>query len=144
MGYLEYAKKAVRGSVKLSQKWIIKNKVRGKIKIFCIGAPKTGTTSLKYAMKELGFVVGDQRTAEKMVDEWARRDFKKIIKYCRTAEFFQDAPFSFDYTYVVLDQVFKNCKFILTIRDSPEQWYNSLVSFQAKKWGKDGKVPTKK
>lgn len=116
----------------------------GRPKIFGIGANKTGTTSLKIAMKELGFTVGNQRSAENLIDDWARRDFTRIIRYCKTAEFFQDVPFSLDFTYVVLDHTFKGSKFILTIRDSPDQWYHSLVRFHSRMWGKnDGNPPTK-
>tara|TARA_R110002096_G_scaffold432801_1_gene650228 strand:- start:3901 stop:4608 length:708 start_codon:yes stop_codon:yes gene_type:complete len=115
----------------------------GKPKIFGIGNNKTGTTSLKAAMEELGYIVGHQRTAEKLMGQWAKRDFKKIVDYCRSAEFFQDIPFSKPYTFVVLDYEFPNSKFILTVRDTPEQWYNSLTKFHAKKWGKDGRIPTK-
>lgn len=122
------------------------NRIRltGKPRIFGIGANKTGTTSLKAGMQELGFIVGDQHTAENLIDDWAKRDFKRIIKYCKTAEFFQDVPFSLPYTYIVLDQVFKGSKFILTVRNSPEDWYNSLVRFHSKIWGKgDGTPPNK-
>lgn len=123
------------------------NRIRlaGKPRIFGIGANKTGTTSLKAAMQELGFVVGNQRTAENLIDDWAKRDFRRIIQYCKTAEFFQDLPFSLNYTYIVLDQVFKDSKYILTVRNSPEDWYNSLVRFHSKRWGKgDGIPPNKK
>lgn len=115
----------------------------GKQKIFGIGLNKTGTTSLKVAMDELGFIVGHQRTGEKLMEDWIKRNFKPVVKYCKTAQFFQDAPFSKPYTYVVLDHEFPNSKFILTVRDSAEQWYNSLTKFHAKKWGKDGRLPTK-
>lgn len=115
----------------------------GKTKIFGIGRNKTGTTSLKLAMKELGFIVGHQRTAENLIFDWAKRDFKQIVSYCKTAEFFQDVPFSKPFTFVVLDHEFLGSKFILTIRDSPEQWYNSVVKFQSKKWGLNGRIPTK-
>lgn len=118
-------------------------KVRGKQKIFCIGLNKTGTTSMKVAMKELGFAVGDQRSAEMLVDDWARRDFRRLIRYCRSAQFFQDVPFSYPFTYIAIDQAFPGSKFILTVRDTPEQWYKSLTRFHAKKWGKDGRIPTK-
>ena len=122
---------------------LIKIRIRNKPKIFGIGNNKTGTTSLKTAMKNLGYVVGEQRPAERMLEDWAQRDFKRIVKHCLTGEFFQDFPFSKPYTFVVLDHEFPSSKFILTVRDSPEQWYNSLTKFHAKKWGKGGRVPTK-
>lgn len=114
-----------------------------KPKIFGIGNNKTGTTSLKITMKDLGFRIGDQRKAERMLQNYAVRDFKPLTKYCKSAEFFQDFPFSKPFTYIALDQAFPNSKFILTVRDSPEQWYNSLTKFHAKLWGKEGRIPTK-
>ncbi len=118
-------------------------KVVGKPKIFCIGRNKTGTTSFAKAMKDLGFVVGYQHDAERFVKEYKNRDFRKIIKYCKTAQVFQDFPFSCSETYKYLDKAFPNSKFILTIRDSAKQWYNSVVSFATKLNGKGGRIPTK-
>lgn len=113
-------------------------------KVFCIGRNKTGTTSLKVAMQEFGYKVGEQREAELLHKDWAKRDFSKIIKYCESAEFFQDVPFSLPFTYVVLDHFFPNSKFILTVRDSAEQWFNSLTKFHSKLWGKNGReLPVK-
>ncbi|MDR5590581.1 sulfotransferase [Christiangramia sp. SM2212] len=117
--------------------------VYNKPKIFGIGANKTGTTSLKAAMDDLGFIVGDQRKGELLLEDWAHRDFSNIIKLCRQGQFFQDVPFSLPNTYVILDNTFPNSKFILTVRDSAEQWYNSITKFHGKKWGKDGQIPTK-
>jgi len=112
----------------------------GKQKIFCIGLNKTGTTSLKKEMAHQGYLIGNQRQAELLFDDWVKRDFSRLIKYCRTAQFFQDAPFSYPYTYIAVDQYFKDSKFILTIRDDAEEWYNSLIRFHSKIWG-DGKMP---
>lgn len=110
----------------------------GKPKIFCIGKNKTGTTSLKAAMAELQYRVGVQRDAELLIHDWAIRDFRRIVRYCRSAEFFQDVPFSYPYTFIAMDQAFKGSKFILTVRDNPEQWYNSLVKFHSKLFGEGG------
>lgn len=114
-----------------------------KPKIFGIGNNKTGTTSLKSAMQALNYKVGNQRQAEIMHHTWAKRDFQPIVEYCKTAEFFQDFPFSKPFTFIALDQAYPNSKFILTVRSSPEEWYNSLIKFHAKLWGKNGRVPTK-
>jgi hypothetical protein len=111
-------------------------------KVFCIGLHKTGTTSIKFALREMGYVLGDQAEAETFIHDWAKRDFKRIINYCKTAQAFQDTPFSLPFTYIILDHFFPGSKFILTKRDSAEEWYNSLVKFHSKKFG-DGKVPTK-
>jgi hypothetical protein len=112
-----------------------------KRKIFCIGSNKTGTTSLGAALHSFGFSLGDQAQAELLMEDWARRDFRPILRYCRTADAFQDVPFSLDFTFTVLDQHFPRSKFILTVRDSAEQWFESLVRFHTKFIGKD-RLPT--
>ena len=98
-------------------------------KVFCIGRNKTGTTSLKTALSDLGYRVGDQRQAEKLIEHWRDRDFGPIIEYCRSAEAFQDVPFSLPFTYVALDQAFPGSKFILSVRD-PDDWYESYIRHQ--------------
>ena len=113
-----------------------------KNKIFCIGFNKTGTTSLERALKEFGFKMGNQAEAESMFDDWVKRDFKKLYAYCKKSDAFQDAPFSFPFTFTAMDQFFPNSKFILTERDSPDQWYNSITRFHGKLWANDS-IPTK-
>ncbi len=103
-----------------------------KQKIFCIGQNKTGTTSVELALKEHGFKMGDQYSGEALLDDYLNRDFKKIIKFCQSADAFQDIPFSLPYLYVHLDQFYSNSKFILTIRDNESQWYNSITKFHKK------------
>ena len=114
-----------------------------KRKIFCIGMNKTGTTSLQKALSDLGFHFGDQVRAELLLKEYKVRNFKPVIKYCKTAEAFQDVPFSMPYTFVALDQYFKNAKFILSVRNSSEEWYSSLVKFHSKIFGRNGQLPTR-
>lgn len=109
-------------------------------KIFCIGTNKTGTTSLKKAFLDLGFPVGNQREAELMLRDYIRKDYRGLIAYCKTAQAFQDVPFSWPEVYKTVDKHFPGSKFILTVRDSPEVWFHSLVSFHAKLFGQ-GKVP---
>ena len=109
-------------------------------KVFCIGANKTGTTSLKVALADLGFQVGNQRRAERLIKFYRDRNFNPIIEYCRTAEAFQDIPFSLPFTYVILDQVFSGSKFILSVRD-PDDWYASYLRHQKQVIGTDD-IPT--
>lgn len=45
-------------------------------------------------MALLGYVVGNQHQAELMFDDRVKRDFRRITQYCKTAQFFQDAPIS--------------------------------------------------
>jgi hypothetical protein len=101
---------------------------------------KTGTTTIENVFKEFGYKLGSQTAGELLIFDWYNRDFDKIIKHCDTAEVFQDVPFSLPHTYILIEQHYKNAKFILTVRDSAEQWYDSLINFHAKIWG-DGKNP---
>ena len=110
-------------------------------KVFCIGRNKTGTTSIAQALRDAGFSVGHQPQAELLLEHWARRDFAPIIDYCRSADAFQDVPFSLDYTYQALDQAFPGARFILTIRGSAEEWFDSLVRFHIQLFRK-GRLPT--
>lgn len=128
---------------KLADKLFINRiKVHRKQKIFCIGLNKTGTTSVNAAWHELGIIVGDEYSAKKLFDPWREGNFNPIINYCKSAQAFQDSPFSFPETYKALDKAFPGSKFILTVRDDAEQWYSSITRFHAKMWGQ-GRIPTK-
>lgn len=111
-------------------------------KVFCIGLNKTGTTTLKFSLGELGYRVGNERVAKGLLDAWASRNFDPIIEYCDSADAFQDSPFSFPFTYVALDQAFPGGKFILSVRNNADEWVDSIIRFHGKLWA-DGRVPTK-
>lgn len=118
-------------------------KVKGKTKYFCIGMNKTGTTSIHKAFEDLGFIVGDQRVAEILYDKhYFKKEFQPIIDYCKTAQVFQDVPFSCPETFQYLDQAYPNSKFILTIRDDAEQWYSSMTQFHTKLYSSSKNPPT--
>ncbi len=110
-------------------------------KVFCIGQNKTGTTSVEAVLKQLGYKMGKQAKAELFIHDWAKRDFKKIVKFCRSADAFQDIPFSNDFTYEILDYAFPDSKFILTVRNNKDEWFESIKRFHTKLIGK-GRVPT--
>jgi hypothetical protein len=114
--------------------------LRKRPKVFCIGYNKTGTTSLARALTDLGYRLGDQATAELLIHDYARRNFRPIVEFCRTAEAFQDIPFSLPYTYQVLDYAFPDSRFILSIRDDEDEWYRSRVRFTQKRLGLDGRI----
>src|SRR5690606_38030735 len=69
-------------------------------------------------------------------------EWNKIIKFCKSAQAFQDAPFSWPYTWLFLYKAYPKAKFILTIREE-EAWYNSITKFHTKLFSKENKVPTK-
>jgi hypothetical protein len=114
---------------------------RKKTKVFCIGQNKTGTTSIEAVLKLLDYQMGNQAVGEALVTEWGDRDFKNIIKLVKSADAFQDVPFSNNFTYIILDYVFPKSKFILTVRDDKDTWYNSLTRFHTKLLKTDG-LPT--
>jgi hypothetical protein len=120
----------------------LKRQDRNTTKIFCIGRNKTGTTSLASFFRVNGYKVGNQEQAELLMEDWARRDFTRIIEYCKTAEVFQDLPFSLPYTYETLDLAFPNSKFILTFRTTPEEWYNSLITHHTKQMSSTSNMPS--
>jgi hypothetical protein len=112
-------------------------------KIFCIGKNKTGTTSIEKIFKMAGYHVGSQNIGEGLMKFWKKNDFRPIIKFAKYGgEAFQDIPFSWPNTYRVLADNFPESKFILTIRDSGEEWYQSFIHFHSKLFGQ-GSLPTK-
>jgi len=110
-------------------------------KVFCIGANKTGTTTLESVFGSLGLIVGSQEQAELFLHDWARQDYRRIIRYCESAEAFQDVPFSFHGAFRAMDEAFPGSKFILTVRNTADEWFESLVRFHTGIIGK-GRIPT--
>jgi len=111
-------------------------------RVFCLGLNKTGTTSWTQAMESLGYVVASETKATRYFDDWATDDFHRIIDFCRReGQAFQDIPFSLPGTYRHLDRAFPGSKFVLTVRDSADQWYQSLIRFHSKLYSASGSVP---
>ena len=111
-------------------------------KVFVIGHNKTGTTSVEAALASFGYRMGDQAAAELLLDDWAERRFDRLFELCRTADAFQDVPFSLWDTYRALDGEFPGSKFVLTVRNSPQEWYDSIVRWGRKLVGAQGPIPT--
>lgn len=55
-------------------------------------------------------------------------DSRPLRKLCDKYDAFQDLPFSQGVIYAILDSMYPESKFILTVRDSNE-WFDSLVRF---------------
>ena len=110
-------------------------------KVFCIGRNKTGTTSLGRALENIGFRLGKQAIGEALLKDWSQDRFDRIIDFCRSADAFQDVPFSLPKTYEALDAAYTDARFILTIRDSADAWFQSLVRFHSHRLG-GGRKPT--
>jgi hypothetical protein len=116
--------------------------VRHDGKVFCVGRNKTGTTSLERALTALGYRFSTQHAGERLLQDWMRRDFRRIVELARGADAGQDLPYSLPFTYQALDEAFPGSKFVLTLRDSPREWYDSLVRFHARITGCGDRTPT--
>lgn len=106
------------------------------MKIFCIGYNKTGTTSLSELMRMNNISVAPQKPFEYNLESFFYKNFSTYIQMIKDDyyeyTFFQDVPFSLPDFYKVLDKEFPDSKFILTIRDNEDVWYNSLIRFYKK------------
>ncbi len=134
-------------NISISRKKSFSSKIYNKNynKVFVIGFNKTGTTTLKKTLSSFGLKVGNQVAAEVLTEDWSKyKKADRIIRYCHTADAFQDLPFSKPKLYEDLDQAFPNSRFILTIRDTPEQWFQSLVNYYTKKFSTTNLPPTEK
>lgn len=132
------AEQALRRSLDLVPEGALQRSGR---KVFCIGANKTGTTSIASVFRQLGLQVGDQAQAEMLVHDWARHDFRRLIHYCRYADAFQDLPFSLPGTFRALDEAFPGARFILTVRENAQVWFESLLGHHRRLAGHD-RTPT--
>jgi hypothetical protein len=113
-----------------------------KQKVFCIGMNKTGTTSVQTFLSDHGYKIGSQHESEMLL-----KDFENLENDTIKASFFncdahQDVPCSIPNFYKRIDHIFPNSKFILTIRDSPQIWFNSLISFHTKIFSSTDSLPT--
>jgi hypothetical protein len=100
-----------------------------KQKVFCIGDNKTGTTTMEAVLSNLGYQLPLQILQEHYtVEDYFLGNFEPLKQICSHYDAFQDLPFSQGVVYNVLDYMFPNSKFILTVRNS-EKWFTSLVTF---------------
>jgi len=106
-------------------------------KIFVIGLNKTGTTSVKKALVDFGYVVADQFDAEILSEDVLSGNYRGLKKYLKTAEVFQDLPFATRGLFRYLYKLYPDSKFILTIRDE-NKWFNSLNQFMEKRLNNEG------
>ncbi len=106
-------------------------------KVFFIGLNKTATTTMYHTAQMLGFKVANQTVGEVLSVDWMEEGrFDRLENYIATAEVFQDVPFSLPGFYKELSARYPKAKFVLTLRDTPEQWFNSTVKFHQKQMAK--------
>lgn len=91
------------------------------IKVIGLGFQKTGTSSLREALKILGFKVKD--TSQRALLPILRGNDKKIKRILEGFNAFEDTPWYI--IYEKLDNWYPNSKFILTIREEKD-WFKSV------------------
>ncbi len=96
---------------------------------------------MKNALKEIGFSVGNQAIGEVLGEDFYKGDYSRLFAYCHTADAFQDFPFMIFDLVKSLDAEFPNSKFILTVRNNSDQWFNSLVNFHSKLFSSNKGLP---
>lgn len=92
-----------------------------KRKVFCIGANKTGTTSLTTALNTIGFKTSHWEHHNSICDDIKNNNFKLTV--LNTYDGVSDNPIPA--IYKQLDKEFPESKFILTIRNE-ENWIKSI------------------
>lgn len=101
----------------------ILNERRNGMKVFCIGFGKTGTTSLGVAMRRLGYRHCGFRA--ELLEGYAAGEMEYLVNVIKKFDSFDDFPWPLCYRWIA--EQFPESKFILTLRESPETWYRSLV-----------------
>lgn len=93
------------------------------MKIFGIGFHKTGTSSLKAALQNLGFSV---RSGFGVHDpDISQKAWDMARELIPQYDAFEDNPWPL--LYKSIDENYDDCKFILTVRD-PDSWLRSIVN----------------
>lgn len=90
-------------------------------KIIGVGFQKTGTSTLRDALKILNYSVKD--TTTRALIPILKNDYKKVLKIIDKFDAIEDTPWYI--IYKELDKLLPGSKFILTIRDE-QSWYKSV------------------
>ena len=109
-------------------------------KIFGLGRDLSGPSRIGPILRRLGYRTSaeDHRM---QVEPWSRRNFTTLIENSRAADYYEGIPYSLDYTFVAVDRAFPRSKFILTVRESPDEWFDEMLLLHSKLTGSDG-IPT--
>lgn len=90
--------------------------------IIGVGFQKTGTSTLREALKIIGYKVKD--TTGRATIPILKGNWKKVQNILDGYDAVEDTPWF--YIYKELDKLYPNSKFILTYRE-PESWYKSVA-----------------
>lgn len=95
-----------------------------KQKVFCIGFQKTGTSSLRDALRTLGYDVTGVFGRKIKLAELKRRYVEIGLEIARQHDAVEDMPWPL--MFRELDAEFPGSKFILTVRET-DRWYKSIA-----------------
>lgn len=111
-------------------------------RIFCIGAHKTGSTSLENALSKLGYLNFARNEHYRYPCPGHAWDIKNQIESickklltdpdCQKYKVFSDSPFNLFNAFVQLNAHFPKSNFILTTRNSDE-WFESVYRWSHKR-----------
>ncbi|MEL6365472.1 MAG: sulfotransferase [Pseudomonadota bacterium] len=93
-------------------------------KVFCIGFPNTGTTSLRAALKELGYKVQGPFGLDQPLEALETLGEEMALELAKKADAVAGEPWPL--FYHALDRRFPGSRFILTTRDA-ERWAETLA-----------------
>lgn len=104
------------------------------MKYICIGAHKTGTTSLTKCFTEHNYYVASEKYyyetnyRDLVLDN---NDYNYFINLIKNSDytFFEDSPYNYRNFYKILDKEIPDAFFILTLRN-PEEWFNSFIRWE--------------
>jgi hypothetical protein len=91
-------------------------------KVVGVGFHKTGTSTLREALKILGYRVADNKPG--LLIPILEGRYQKVMKKLKAYQACEDLPWN--RLYPVIDQYYPGSKFILTTRDE-EAWYASVT-----------------
>jgi sulfotransferase family protein len=103
------------------------------VKVFCIGAHKTGTTSMESALTMLGLRVCPAHVwwqNPALQTDFYRGEYGPVFDVIERFDAFQDSPFNHSNFYEVLYRAYPDAKFIFTMRDT-DNWVGSRKRWRA-------------
>jgi len=96
-----------------------------KQKVFGIGLNKTGTSSLGAYFERLGYYHSFETYSSRKLNRFLK-DENYLFKEASRFDMHEDWPWAFVYEKIFYR--FSDAKFILTLRETPEKWFNSLLN----------------
>jgi len=115
--------------------WLIPKELTNKLdrqKLICIGLNKTGTTSFKEDMINLGYEFNPKfECISKIMADVYHNDYNSLNSILDNARFdaYTDLPFSLPKVYEKIFEYRPNDVFILTLRNNSEEWANSVIKY---------------